>query len=246
LPQIVRYNGMTFDRGMVMFRKQRLQQHDVFSHVVIYYTLTGPPPPPVKVAMRRSPEVERALIAANIEFTCETDSSVRGGASNNSIHAAAGLRCEVRFDPDFVNDSIIVTLRNVDRFEPIVLDFAPAALDTEALDDLVNSCSASPTNFCFALPARLRPLGGRGADAVISLRGRRYRGAVAARDRRCGDLARGARSAACRRLVPDGNRDFLRGHHHPNRSDAAVDDGAVAYDGRWRPWWRRECRWTRR
>ena len=30
---------------------------------------------------------------------------------------AAGLRCEVRFDPDFVNDSIIVPLRNVDRVE---------------------------------------------------------------------------------------------------------------------------------
>ena len=72
---------MTFDRGMVMFRKQRVQEHDVFAHVVIYYTLTGPPPPPVRVAMRRSPEVERALIAANIEFICESDSAVRGGAS---------------------------------------------------------------------------------------------------------------------------------------------------------------------
>jgi len=154
LPQIVRYSGMTFDRGMVMFRKQRLQQHDVFSHVVIYYTLTGPPPPPVKVAMRRSPEVERALVAANIEFTCETDSAVRGGASNNSIRVAGGLRCEVRFDPDFVNDSIIVTLRNVDRFEPIMLDFAPAALDTEALDDLVNLMLGKPNQFLLRAPLR--------------------------------------------------------------------------------------------
>jgi hypothetical protein len=40
---------MTFDRGAVMFRKQRVQQHDVFAHVVIYYTLTGPPPPAMRV-----------------------------------------------------------------------------------------------------------------------------------------------------------------------------------------------------
>jgi hypothetical protein len=154
LPQIVRYSGMTFDRGMVMFRKQRLQEHDVFAHVVVYYTLTGPPPPPVRVAMRRSPEVERALIAANIEFTCETDSAVRGGATNNALHVAASLRCEVRFDPDFTNDSIIVTLRNVDRFEPVILDFTPAALNTEALDDLVNLVLGKPNQFLLRAPLR--------------------------------------------------------------------------------------------
>jgi hypothetical protein len=49
LPQIARYTGMTFDRGAVMFRKQRVRQHDVFAHVVIYYTLTGPPPPAMRV-----------------------------------------------------------------------------------------------------------------------------------------------------------------------------------------------------
>src|ERR1700736_216169 len=106
---------MTFDRGALVFRKQRVQQHDVFAHVVIYYTLTGPPAPPVRGALRRSPEVERALVAANIDLTSETDSAVRGAATNKALHVAAGLRCEVRFDPDFVNHSIIVTLRNVDR-----------------------------------------------------------------------------------------------------------------------------------
>jgi hypothetical protein len=154
LPQIVRYTGMTFDRGAVMFRKQRLQQRDVFAHVVIYYTLTGPPPPPLRVAMRRSPEVERALVSANIEFTSESDSSVRGAATNNALHVAPGLRCEVRFDPDFVNDSIIVTLRNVDRFEPVILDFTPGALDTEALDDLVKLMLGKPNQFLLRAPLR--------------------------------------------------------------------------------------------
>jgi hypothetical protein len=131
-----------------------VQQHDVFAHVVIYYTLTGPPPPPVRVAMRRSPEVERALVAANIEFTSETDSAVRGAATSNALHLAAGLRCEVRFDPDFVNDSVIVTLRNVDRFEPVILDFTPGALDAEALDDLVNLMLGKPNQFLLRAPLR--------------------------------------------------------------------------------------------
>jgi hypothetical protein len=45
----VRYTGMTFDPDMLRFRKQRVQQQDVFAHVVIYYTLTGPPPPAMQV-----------------------------------------------------------------------------------------------------------------------------------------------------------------------------------------------------
>jgi hypothetical protein len=40
---------MTFDRGMLRFRKQRVQQQNVFARVVIYYTLTGPPPPAMRV-----------------------------------------------------------------------------------------------------------------------------------------------------------------------------------------------------
>ena len=104
--------------------------------------------------MRRSPEVERALVAANIEFTSESDSSVRGAATNNALHVAAGLRCEVRFDPDFANDSIIVTLRNVDRLEPVILDFTPGALDTEALDDLVNLMLGRPNQFLLRAPLR--------------------------------------------------------------------------------------------
>ena len=47
-PQIVRYTGMILDH-IVMFRKQRVQQHDVFAHVVIDCTLTGPPPPAMRV-----------------------------------------------------------------------------------------------------------------------------------------------------------------------------------------------------
>jgi hypothetical protein len=70
------------------------------------------------------------------------------------LHVAAGLRCDVRFDPDFVNDSIIVTLRNVDRFEPVILDFTPAALGTEALDDLVNLMLGKPNQFLLRTPLR--------------------------------------------------------------------------------------------
>jgi hypothetical protein len=154
LAQIAHYQGMSFDRGSVMFRKKPLQKRDVYDHVVVYYTLKGPAPPPVQVTIRRSPEIERALRSANIEYRSETDSTVRGGASHNIIHISDGLRCEVRFDPDYVHDSIIVTLHNVDRFEPVILDFQTAELETDALDDLVNLMLGKTSQFLLRAPLR--------------------------------------------------------------------------------------------
>ena len=154
LPQVVQYAGMQLEQAMVAFRKQRLQHLDVYDHVVVYYSLKGSPPPPVRVAMRRSAEVERMLNSANIAFTCETDSNVRGAATQNLIHISSGLRCEVRFDPDFINDSIIVTLRNVDRLEAVILDFEPDTLDTAALDDLVNLVLGKTNQFLRRAPLR--------------------------------------------------------------------------------------------
>ena len=154
LPHILRYDGMHLERASVMFRKQRLQDRDVYDYVVVYYSLGGPAPPPLRVAIRRSPEIERALTQAHIQFSCDTDSSVQSGATYNVIRIAPGLRCEVRFDPDFEHGRVVVTLRNVDRFEPVILDFETPALDTKALDDLVNLMLAKPSQFLLRAPLR--------------------------------------------------------------------------------------------
>jgi len=154
LPHIVRYEGLHLEKASVTFRKQRLQDRDVYDYVVVYYSLAGPQPAPLRVAIRRSPEIERALVSAHIEFTCDTDSTVQSGATYNVIRIAPGLRCEARFDPDFENGRIVATLRNVDRFEPVVLDFETPALDTKALDDLVNFILAKPSGFLLRAPLR--------------------------------------------------------------------------------------------
>ena len=154
LPHIARYEGLHLERASVMCRKQRLQDRDVYDYVVVYYSLAGPSPPPLRIAIRRSPEVERALVHANIEFSCDTDSTVQSGATYNVIRIAPGLRCEVRFDPDFEHGRIVATLRSVDRFEPVILDFETPALDTRALDDLVNLMLAKPSQFLLRAPLR--------------------------------------------------------------------------------------------
>jgi hypothetical protein len=154
LQHIVRYEDLRLEKASVTFRKQRVQDQDVYDYVVVYYSLAGPPVPPLRVPIRSSQDIERALVSAHIKFTCDTDSSVQTGATYNVIRIAPGLRCEARFDPDFENGRIVVTLRNVDRFEPVILDFETAALDTQALDDLVNLVLGKPSQFLLRAPLR--------------------------------------------------------------------------------------------
>jgi hypothetical protein len=154
LQHIVRYEDLRLEKASVTFRKQRVQDQDVYDYVVVYYGLGGPPVPPLRVPIRSSQDIESALVSAHIKFTCDTDSSVQTGATYNVIRIAPGLRCEARFDPDFENGRIVVTLRNVDRFEPVILDFETAALDTQALDDLVNLVLGKPSQFLLRAPLR--------------------------------------------------------------------------------------------
>ena len=64
------------------------------------------------------------------------------------------ITSSVRFVPDYRHHRVEVTLRNVDRFEPVILDFETPALDTKALDDLVNLMLAKPSQFLLRAPLR--------------------------------------------------------------------------------------------
>lgn len=160
MPHVVRLEGMHFDDGLVTFRKRKFGARELFDYVAVYYRLLGPAPKPLKVEMVRSTEVERQLIAANIDFEAESDSRVRGRALHNVIRIAPGLRCEIRFDPDFVHDRIAVMLLNVDRFEPITLDFSSSALSDAVLDDLVNLMTGKASQFLFRTSLRGLSAGG--------------------------------------------------------------------------------------
>jgi hypothetical protein len=154
LPEIVTYTDMSLDQAQVTFRKLKFQEREIYDYVVVYYSLAGPVPAPLRVASRNAAEVERSLLSANIEYRADRDTSIRGAATHNVIHVAPGLRCEVRFEPDFANERITVTLRNVDRLESALLEFQPDKLDAAALDDLVNLMLGKPSQFLLRAPLR--------------------------------------------------------------------------------------------
>ena len=50
LPDIARFEDLHLERASVMFRKQRLQDRDVYDYLVVSYRLDGPVPAPNKGA----------------------------------------------------------------------------------------------------------------------------------------------------------------------------------------------------
>src|SRR5271169_4575705 len=52
LPHIARYEGLHVERASTTFRKQRLQERDVYDYIIVYYNLVGPAPPPLRVPIR--------------------------------------------------------------------------------------------------------------------------------------------------------------------------------------------------
>jgi hypothetical protein len=64
----------------------------------------------------------------------------------------------VRFAPDYARRIVDVTLRNVDRLEPVLLEFQPDRIDDSALEDLVKFMLGEPNGFLRRAPlALIRP-----------------------------------------------------------------------------------------
>jgi hypothetical protein len=68
------------------------------------------------------------------------------------------ISSSIRFAPDYRRQVVEVTLRNVDRFEAVALEFRPEALDEPLLEDLFRFVLGESNTFL-----RRAPLVGMGA-----------------------------------------------------------------------------------
>ena len=68
------------------------------------------------------------------------------------------ITSSIRFAPDSRRQVVEVTLRNVDRFESVALEFQAAAIEEPALEDLVRLIMGQANTFL-----RRAPLAGIGA-----------------------------------------------------------------------------------
>ena len=99
--------------------------------------------------------VEGRLNACQLRFQYRTE--VDGVQRFGVFTVEPAVVAMVRFVPDYRRQTVEVTMRNVDRFESVALEFPASAIEEPALEDLVRLIMGQANTFL-----RRAPLAGIG------------------------------------------------------------------------------------
>ena len=148
-----------FDGGFASFRRHGLGASDVgLEHVEMFYQLTVPEPIVVRVNSVAARAVEERLRAASLDFASEAEHDADNVIRQSVFRIEPQIRASVAFKPNLSRRVVDVTLRNVDRFESVLLEFEPAAIDEPALEDLARFVLGESKAFLHRAPlARVNP-----------------------------------------------------------------------------------------
>ncbi len=141
-----------FDRGFVSFRRRALAGLEVLEHVEMFYRLDGTLPIVVRVSPAAAQGVEERLRGSTLQFTYQTEQDEKRVVRYGLFQVQPVISASVRIQPDYHRQCVLVTLRNVDRFESVQLEFVPDKLDEPALEDLVKFIMGEPNGFLRRAP----------------------------------------------------------------------------------------------
>ena len=155
LGNILTLNRPRFERGFVSLRRGAYAGFDVLSYVEMFYRLAGPEPFILRVNPAAANGVEERLRAAPMQFQYQTEQDAQRIVRYGVFHVQPVVSASVRFQPDYARQVVDVTLRNVDRFESVLLEFAPDRVDEAALEDLVKLMLGEENGFLRRAPLAL-------------------------------------------------------------------------------------------
>jgi hypothetical protein len=155
LGNILTLNQPRFDRGFVSFRRGAYAGFDVLTYIEMFYRLAGPDPFILRVNPAAATGIEERLRAAPMQFQYQTEQDAQRVVRYGLFHVQPIVSASVRFQPDHARQVVDVTLRNVDRFESVLLEFAPDRIDEAALEDLVKMMLGEENGFLRRAPLAL-------------------------------------------------------------------------------------------
>ncbi len=137
IPDVLSIPSPQFDQGFVSYRRKAMAGQDLVEHIELFYRLALPKPIDVTFPVSSARSVDDRLRAAQLKFQYraihDEDRVVRRGL----FQVAAAVTAFIKFLPDYRRQTVEVTLRNVDRFETVIVEFAAEKFDDAALEDLV-------------------------------------------------------------------------------------------------------------
>ena len=152
LGEYLTFDDLQIDSGFAAFRRHGLGTGDRLEHVEMFYRLAARKPVVVRVNPVAAVGVEERLRAAALHFHSETELDKDKVVRNSVFHVEPTIRASVRFKPDYRRRVIEAMLRNVDRFESVLLEFEPSGIDEPALEDLVRLVLGESNAFLHRAP----------------------------------------------------------------------------------------------
>lgn len=152
LPNLLVIAEPRIERGFVTFRRRTLAALEVIDHVEMFYRLQGDKPIVLRMKHGGANAIEERLRAATLPFHYDTEHDDGHAVRGAVFQVRPEISASVRFQPDYQRQIVEVTLRNVDRFESVSLEFAPDKVDEQALEDLVRLMMGESNTFLHRAP----------------------------------------------------------------------------------------------
>jgi len=141
-----------FERGFVTYRRRAVGGQELLEHVELFYNLRGSEPIALRVNPAAAGSVEERLRSSTLPFHYQTEQDERRVVRHGVFTVTPAIAASVRFQPDYRELTIDVTLHNVDRFEPVSLAFEGPSLDETALEDLLRLILGESNTFLRRAP----------------------------------------------------------------------------------------------
>lgn len=144
-----------FDRGFVSFRRRSMVGLEVLEHVELFYRVEGDKPIVLRLNPAASAGLEERLRTSTLPYEYQTEQDERRVVRYGLFRVQPHISASVRFEANYPQQLVQVTLRNVDRFESVSLEFGPDKLTEAALEDLVKLMMGEPNAFLRRAPLAL-------------------------------------------------------------------------------------------
>ena len=166
-----------YDRGFVSCRRTSIAGFELIERIELYYRMANDEPIRVEMQPGAAVAMEDRLRGAQLDFHYRIEYDEKRRTRRGVFTITPAVMAVIRFVADYQRGIVSAMLRNVDRFEPVTLAFAPSEIAEPALEDLVRLMMGEANSFL-----KRAPLAGVGAgsqatasNAPTSLSPSRYR-----------------------------------------------------------------------